>query len=319
MAHKKTYTLGKGKVLFKPDTAAGAKGPAFVDLGNAPEFSITLETEKLEHYSSRSGIQLKDLSIITQTSVTGTFTLDEPDSENLSMYFMSNETNFDTQTLEALPSIGTAGENVKNEQGVDDTTQATIVIPVDVAGERTSLGQWYPLYDAANAASPDYPRVYQVGADFALYDDVQSGTPNLLVEGGYTNPQVAHYDLDRANGMIYIHDPQPASNPIDTSTALVTLYGFASWVAITGEDSIARNYGFTTTNQAGHFLFAGDPPAGQAMSVLGYGSLTPTGDMAFIGDDWSQFQFEIEFLEHADYQNDSGDQGLIQIINRDQI
>ena len=317
MAHKKVYTLGKGKILFRPDTSAGAKGNAFVDLGNAPEFSVTLETEKLEHFSSRSGLQLKDMSIITQTSVTGSFTLDEPDSENLGMYFMSSETNLTTQAMEAQPAVAAASENVMNEYGVDDTAQATINIPIDAVGEPTSLGQWYQLLDAANAGTN--PRVYQLLGTFALYDDVQGGTPNLLVEGGYASPQTAHYELDGPAGMIYIHDPQPSSNAIDTSAAAVDLYGFAGWAAIDGESSIASNFGFTATTQTGHFYFVGAPPAGQALDILGYGSITPTGDMSFIGEDWSQFQFEIEFLEHTDYQNSSGEQGLLQIVNRQQI
>ena len=50
--------LGKGKLYFKKNTEDG-----FIELGNAPSFSITSTTEKLEHFSSQSGIKTKDKSI----------------------------------------------------------------------------------------------------------------------------------------------------------------------------------------------------------------------------------------------------------------
>ena len=85
------YTLGKGKITFlKDDTASlvvlAAGG--FADLGNAPAMAVALATEKLEHQSSRDGIGLVDASVVTKTSATGSFTLDEPNAANLAMFFM---------------------------------------------------------------------------------------------------------------------------------------------------------------------------------------------------------------------------------------
>ena len=40
------YTLGKGKVLFRPEGQDG-----YIDLGNAPAFAINVSIEKLEHFS----------------------------------------------------------------------------------------------------------------------------------------------------------------------------------------------------------------------------------------------------------------------------
>lgn len=82
-----SYTIGRGKLLFRPD---GYTEAGYEDLGNCPDFKITVATEKKEHISSRSGLQLKDLEIITKQTATGSFTLDEPNIENIKRFIMSD-------------------------------------------------------------------------------------------------------------------------------------------------------------------------------------------------------------------------------------
>jgi hypothetical protein len=293
--------------MFRPDKTNGDKGDAFLDLGNAPEFSVTLESENLDHFSSRAGIQVKDLSLITQVTLTGGFTLDEPDSENLALYFMSKQTDSRDQVAVTKPTLTDGNENIESDLAAD-VNSGTVSVPTG------GLGKWYPL----NIKSATPVRAHNI-SDLDVYDGLQTSTPNTLVEGGYASPQTAHYELDAGSGMIFIHNPQPASNPIVAGTTVLYLYGAVDAMLASADEDIRSNFGFTLTAQKGHFYFAGVPPQGQAIDLLGYGSLTPTGDMAFVGDDWSQFQFEIEFLEHADYQDASGNQGLVQVINRDQI
>jgi hypothetical protein len=78
------YTIGRGKLLFKLDGTNG-----YLDLGNCPDFKITVGTETKEHYSSRSGLQVKDLEIVTRQTATGSFTIDEPVIENIRLFIMS--------------------------------------------------------------------------------------------------------------------------------------------------------------------------------------------------------------------------------------
>lgn len=107
------YTLGKGKVLFKPEGQSG-----YIDLGNAPAFAINATIDKLEHFSSREGLSTKDLEVITKLGMGGSFTLDEPNSENLRMFVMS------TAAVDAPQNSGTTAA----------TSIANIV-----------LDRWYPL------------------------------------------------------------------------------------------------------------------------------------------------------------------------------
>jgi len=89
-----SYTIGRGKLLFKPDGYTGG----FEDLGNCPDFKITIATDKKEHVSSRAGLQVKDLEIITKQTATGSFTLDEPNIENIKRFIMSDTGGSETQT-----------------------------------------------------------------------------------------------------------------------------------------------------------------------------------------------------------------------------
>lgn len=88
-------TLGRGKVyvsLFK----AGGSGydPAgFRYIGNTPAFNLTIDNQKLEHFSSDEGIRTKDKSIILETTQTGTLTCDDISLENLALFFFGE---FDT-------------------------------------------------------------------------------------------------------------------------------------------------------------------------------------------------------------------------------
>lgn len=87
------YSIGKGKVLFKLDGTNG-----FLDLGNCPDFKISMAVDKLEHFSSRSGLNVKDAEVITKQTGAGAFTLDEPNINNLNLFAMGNTVTDVSQT-----------------------------------------------------------------------------------------------------------------------------------------------------------------------------------------------------------------------------
>lgn len=124
MSATRDYTLGKGKVLFQPDGQT-----AFMDLGNAPAFTISVSIDKLEHFSSRSGLSTKDLEVITKLGMGGSFTLDEPKPDNLRMFVMAASNTAADQGAAALGAV-------------DD-----VVLPATGA-----LGKWYPLQNTASGA-----------------------------------------------------------------------------------------------------------------------------------------------------------------------
>lgn len=93
------YTLGKGKVIFQAGTSFVGN---YRDLGNASVFNVSVETENLEHFSSRAGTKTKDKDIVTQIKAKGTLTLDDVNVNNLKEWF------FGTTIAETVQSIDPA-------------------------------------------------------------------------------------------------------------------------------------------------------------------------------------------------------------------
>jgi hypothetical protein len=84
------YYVGKGKISFK---AAGES--TFRDLGNVSSLETTPEVTTLEHFSSRSGVRLKDKEVITEKKLSVTMVMDEWTADNLAMALMGE---IDTDT-----------------------------------------------------------------------------------------------------------------------------------------------------------------------------------------------------------------------------
>jgi len=255
MADTRDYTLGKGKMLFKKD------GEDFYrDLGNAPAFTLNVTIDKLEHFSSRSGISVKDLEVITQMTVGGSFTLDEANGENLSMFVMSTGAVQNDQSVLAAEVL----------QDVDGTVQ----IPV------AALGSWIPLYTSGGERAINMSGVV-----------VENETPVTLEEG---IEGVGNYQLDLTAGLIWINADQTGA-----SVAIVANTTTLDIAADLAAQERSDTAGGTLTTLKGNVLFVGAPPQGRILDVTGYCSLTPNGDWSLIGEDWMQYTYDIEFLEVA--------------------
>lgn len=82
---EKVYTIGKGRLMFKPDGESNYR-----DLGNCPDFKIAVATERKEHFSSKSGISEKDAEVVVKQTASGSLTLDDLIDFNLKSFIMSN-------------------------------------------------------------------------------------------------------------------------------------------------------------------------------------------------------------------------------------
>lgn len=125
------YTLGRGKV-YLARFAPGTQTPlGFRYIGNTPEFSLTIESENLDHFSSDSGIREKDDSVPLEVTRSGTLTTDSIKPENVAFFFFG-ESEIITQlgvgaTTEALADVqqgydywlGVSAENPSGYRGLD--------------------------------------------------------------------------------------------------------------------------------------------------------------------------------------------------------
>jgi len=118
------YTIGRGEVHFARFLPGTTKRTGFRYIGNTPEFSLTLESETLDHYNNDRGIREKDASITIEVARSGTISTDEINNENVSMFLFSQN---GVETISAVGGgvTGFAIEDVIPGQsyplGVDDS------------------------------------------------------------------------------------------------------------------------------------------------------------------------------------------------------
>lgn len=84
------YTLGRGEVHFARRDPITKKLGGERYIGNTPEFNLTFDQEKLEHFSSDRGIREKDESVTLQINRTGSLTTDNIDPKNVALFFFGS-------------------------------------------------------------------------------------------------------------------------------------------------------------------------------------------------------------------------------------
>jgi hypothetical protein len=112
------------------------------------------------------------------------------------------------------------------------------------------------------------------------------------------------YELDTEVGLIR---PLSGGNIGDGDTLHVS-YDYAD---VTTKKMSAAS----TTTIEGHIYFVADPPAGKIADIKGYVALSPKGDLSTIGDDFTNIQFDAEFLSGYGYGESNGS-GLFDLIDR---
>lgn len=233
------YTLGKGILYFDKYNPSTEKHEGARDLGNSPEVSMSVAPEKLEHFSSRGGLKVKDKTVVSEMAMSISFSLDEPNTENLALMFMADQES-------VSQAAATAAE-------------------VDIANP--NKGRYYNLnHKAIEAESVE------------VVDNETS--PVTYTEG-------SDYTIDYDNGRIFI----PYDSTITNAVTLTITY-----------DAAAKEYvklkALNQTEIEGRLRFMSDNPVGDNYDMQAWRvSLTPSGDLGLIGEDWMTLSFEAEVLK----------------------
>ena len=85
------YTLGRGKVHFSRFKTGTSVPAGFFYIGNTPEFSLNIESQTLDHYSSDEGIREKDDSVPLEVNRSGSLTTDNIDPKNVALFFFGDD------------------------------------------------------------------------------------------------------------------------------------------------------------------------------------------------------------------------------------
>ena len=79
------YVFGRGVCYFAPFDANN-RPLGERDLGNVPGLTLTVTTEKTEHFSSRTGLKKKDLDITISVAFNSKATIEDISAENLALF-----------------------------------------------------------------------------------------------------------------------------------------------------------------------------------------------------------------------------------------
>lgn len=116
------YTLGRGMVYFSRYNA-GTQDPAgYLYIGNTPEFSLTIESENLDHFSSDAGIREKDDSVPLETTRTGSFTTDNISPENVALFFFGSASTLTQSAITSTPyTVGPVKKGMFYQLGISSS------------------------------------------------------------------------------------------------------------------------------------------------------------------------------------------------------
>jgi len=152
----RAYTIGRGKFLLKP---SGENG--YLDFGNIAGGKLSIKTEKKEHYSTRTGLKVKDAEIIVSQEINIEIEVDELRREALEMYFLA------VKTGSGSASASTASDTLTAKQGM-----------------------WFPLSNRNIKRDPaptvsDGTNTYEEGRDYEI--DYSAGLIYIIKGGNITD------------------------------------------------------------------------------------------------------------------------------------
>lgn len=128
------YLIPRGRVYFDPyDASERLTGE--IPLGNCPGVTLTIETEKAEHFSSQTGLREKDGSWVVQVQRTGSLQCDNFSPSNAALWLTGSH---EVKTQDATPvaaeersvlpgrqyQLGATGANPLGVRNVKDITVA---------------------------------------------------------------------------------------------------------------------------------------------------------------------------------------------------
>lgn len=168
------YTVGKGRIyLFDLDGSNLPTHGRYV--GNTPGFSATVETEKLEHYSSESGIQQKDASVPISIVRRFELTVDNVSLANQALFFVMSSASV-AQT--ATPVVD---EAITVQQGKYYQLGRSLSNPTGVRGVSSVV-----IQDDGDSTT------YVLDTDYEL--DAATGRIKIIEGGSISDNDVIHVD-----------------------------------------------------------------------------------------------------------------------------
>ena len=177
-----SYQLGRG-IVFIAELDASGLPKNFEDLGNVPELTATVESEKLDHFSSRQGLKKIDKSVVTQVTSNLSFQLEDINFNNVARFFSGDTANYTN------PAIA----GVTDEKFVND--------------DEVVVNTWYVLRTAAGLP------IFGITATNAIVVESSNTTPIVLTKN-------VDYTVNATEGQIFLKDTATTQSIITAGDGL---------------------------------------------------------------------------------------------------
>jgi len=296
------YQIPRGRVYFDPwDANENPTGERY--LGNVPGFTVSVETEKAEHYSSETGLRQKDAAILLEVTRTASMTVDNMSTVNVGMFLSGDESTV-VQTSDTVNNephtvlsgryyqLGYTQQNPAGARGVSNVvveanapawTVATAYQVGDIVKPTTGSNLHYYRCTAAGtshaATEPTCPTNGSTVSDGTV--TWQDAGTLLMVAG-------TDYNTDLDLGRIQILD---TVGSVPTPIAVDYTRPAKTWDRVkTGSNS--QLYGAMR-------VVSDNASGGNRDFFMPYVSLLPSGEMPVIaeGTEFATMQFTVEVLK----------------------
>jgi hypothetical protein len=126
--------VGRGRLYFNAFLTGTTTPTAEKFFGNVPSVQLAQQNTQLDHYSSKSGLKVKDRTVTLQNDHTITFTSDNMDVDNLALWFLGQTTKETTASgtpatqdwPAVLGSYFQMGVDADHPQGLRNVTNVTV-------------------------------------------------------------------------------------------------------------------------------------------------------------------------------------------------
>lgn len=241
------YQLGRGIPYFAT-LDANDRPTAWRDLGNSPEFNLSIETETLEHTSSRQGLAVVDKEVTISQKLSVTFQLDELNHENLALFFSGAKATHINVTIAGF------------------TEYAMIPDPT------VELGRWYDIVNSSGE------RAYDV-----LIADLTMVSSNITP---VTLDVDVDFELDSEMGRVFLLSTSGKVSTIITNNEDVDVTLVARAGASDVDE--VRTLTQTSVTGALKFIGVNPASSNEEVEYTFHKiSLKAEGDLAEISDEWS--------------------------------
>lgn len=215
------YTLGKGNVYWLGDSDTDWR-----HIGNVPELELSLEVDKLEHFSSMEGVNEKDRVVIRTKSGTIRAILEELTPANLALMLMGTPSS-------AEVSLSTTVETTNGSKFIDHLGSAANLVQgrrYNITGDGIPAGNTF-TYDgvdggeldtAATASSPSAGTAVTITGGIAIEIFALSEVTGKLRYVGNNDIGQNKLSLDLSNVSF---TPTGGFNPISTEWLQMEITG----------------------------------------------------------------------------------------------